>query len=137
MVQTGSRINVSSVGHAGYNAANEKHWVGRPFWERDGGAYATSHTLDVFDAPMTIKVFGLPNCEAKVVVQMVAGCNEGTIYEDLWIHCKPVVLHKQNNLVVIPVDGRYRLRLFGCEPDEITVVQHRTGIIFDFGSLLT
>jgi hypothetical protein len=123
------------VGTAGYNPAGEKTWHGRPFWRRDGEVLCSSHTIDVWDSPVVIRAFGLP-CDSRIVVQMVAGCNEGSVYQDLYLCGRLISLTPTNNLVVLPVDGRYRLRLMGADPDEVYVVQHRTGIHFDFGSLL-
>jgi hypothetical protein len=84
-----------------------------------------STPFEVWDAPIAVRAFGLTGAMA-VQLQCGSGCNEGDVFEDLVIHGHSVRLSVTNKLLVVPIDGRYRLRLIGATPDDVRVIQFRT-----------
>lgn len=71
----------------------------------------TSHTLVVNTAGIVFQAFGLVDPD-KLVVQMVAGPNEGDLFQDLWVGAE-VSMYDERNMLFLPMPGRYRLRYSG------------------------
>jgi hypothetical protein len=93
-----------------------------------------SAPFEVHDSPVSVRAFGLTDAMA-VQVQMVAGANEGDVFDDLIINGHSIHLSASNRLLVIPIDGRYRLRLIGATPDDVRVLQFRTNAWMDMEAI--
>lgn len=116
-ITTGSR-----VGSAQYNPNDEKQVQSRIAFDPITLVCAP---FDVWDAPIAVRGFRLTT-GVFAVVQISAGCNEGDEFEDLYINGRRVQLWEQQKLLVITVDGRYRLRLEGAVADAVRILQYRT-----------
>lgn len=106
---------------------NEHHYVGRPFFEPDGEQYVTSHVIEVFQTPVVVKLMQCLPADSKIVVQQVMFEHEVEFAMDVWIQGRRMELHNTNTQVVIDTEGRYKLRLEGCAPEDVAVLQHQTG----------
>ena len=117
-----------AVGHRPHHQTNENHYVGRPFFEPDGGQYHTSHIFDVYELPVAVKLMQCLPQGGCIIVQQVMFENNIEFASDLWINGTRIQLDNTNTQIVLTVDGRYKLRLEGCLPDDVAVLQHRTGL---------
>ena len=69
-----------------------------------------SHNIHVDLTGVVIHAFGLA-ADDKLTLQMVVGCKEGDLFQDVCINGKKIELTAApcNNFIVWPVPGRYRL----------------------------
>lgn len=91
----------------------------------DGNSEDTcSHPFDV-DEPHQVLAYDLPAGDV-VVLQQVSGANDGEHFEDVRVAGQLLMLDDNNNRILIPYKGRFRLRYVGtlgqatvvCEPSD-------------------
>lgn len=69
-----------------------------------------SHNFHVNTHAVVLHAFGLSGTD-KLTVQMVVGCKEGDLFEDVCIGGRKLELSAApcNNILIVPIPGRYRL----------------------------
>lgn len=104
-----SLAGTGTVGASGVPSADSDRTPGTRLFG-PGSVSEVSHNLHVDLTGMVIHAFGLAAGD-EVTVQMVVGCKEGDLYEDVCIAGKKLTLTGSpcNNVLLIPVPGRYRL----------------------------
>lgn len=70
-----------------------------------------SHVFEVAEAKL-IRAFDLSPGEI-ITVEMVVGAGSGHLFEPMMINNKVISVAHPNNVMMIPIPGRYRLRLHG------------------------
>lgn len=110
MIQIGTSLaGTGTVGASGVPSADSDRTPGTRLFG-PGSTSTVSHNLHVDLTGVVIHAIGLAAGD-EVTVQMVVGCKEGDLYEDLCIAGKKLKLSGSpcNNMLLIPVPGRYRL----------------------------
>jgi len=128
----------SGTGSGAYNAGDETDRQSRLFPRPAASPLATEHYSHIFfvvDAPIVLRAYDLPE-NAIACVEMVTGCKEGDTFAPLRIGGECWCICPCSNTLVVPWEGRYRVKLIGANPDEVTITAIRTSINIDLGSIL-
>lgn len=122
-IATGRVLNVLSASDSPSAAETKDHNV---LFDSDSTS-EYSHTIEVLTKPKVVRAFGLGNGQA-VEVLMVAGAGSGTVEENLYLAGSQVTLNPTNNTLVLDISGRYRFKLNGVDPGDVTVLAHDSDV---------
>lgn len=114
MIQIGTSLASSGMAGASGNPSADSDRVPATRLFGPGSVHEASHNFHVNLTGAIVHAFGL-TADDKLTLQMVVGCKEGDLFEDVCIRGAKFELTAQpcNNVIIVPLPGRYRLLYSG------------------------
>lgn len=110
MIRIGTSLTGNNLGGGSGNPSADSDRVSDTRLFGPSSQLAVSHNFHVDMAAAVVHAFGLSGTD-RLTVQMVVGCKEGDLFEDVCIGGQKLELTVTpcNNILIIPIPGRYRL----------------------------